>query len=300
MSDLASCVVVSPAAPRIGLATAAVLPNLDDDGPILIDALTVAGLSARPAIWTDAAVDWGTFDRVLVRSTWDYASQRDRFLKWAEHVDGVSRLANPLTALRWNTDKRYLAELRDRGVGIVPTTFLEPGQTCDLPADRDFVVKPAISAGSRDTARYRADEQDRAMAHIARLHADGRVVMVQPYIAAVDDAGETALIFFGGEYSHGIRKGPILNGAVTVAHGLFAEEEISTREPSADERAAAQRVLAALPFDPVGLVYARVDLVPGADGEPLLLELELCEPSLFLQHSVDAAARLASALLAAS
>ena len=289
---------MSPAAAQIGLATAAALPDLDDDGPILLEALTAAGASARPAIWTDDAVDWSAFDRVLVRSTWDYATQRDRFLRWAARVDGVSRLANSLAVLRWNTDKHYLAELRDRGVAIVPTTFVNPGESCELPAAGDVVVKPVISAGSRDTARYGVDARDAAVAHIERLHADGRAAMVQPYIAAVDDVGEAALMFFGGQYSHGIRKGPILNGTITVAHGLFVEEEISTREPSADERAAAEAVLAALPFDPAALVYARVDLVPGADGEPLLLELELCEPSLFLQHGADAAPRLARALLA--
>lgn len=122
--------------------------------------------------------------------------------------------------------------------------------------------------------------------------------MIQPYLSAIDTAGETALVFLGGRYSHAIRKGALLTGPDVGVEGLYREEEIAPREPSAAERAVAERVLDAVPFDRASLLYARVDLIPDAAGVPVLLELELTEPSLFLAHAAGAPERLAEAVAA--
>ena len=279
---------------RIGVATAAEVPDLDDEGQLLLAALRARGVVAEPVVWDGPAVAWPDLDVVVVRSTWDYHSRPAEFLAWADRVSSVTRLLNPAEVLRWNTDKRYLAELEQAGIPIVPTQFLAPG---DGPGHRyesvEHVVKPVVSAGSRDTLRLGADDVSRSHEHSARLLDAGRGVMVQPYLHEVDEHGETALLYLDGEFSHAMRKGPLLTPGMGLVEGLFAEEEMSLRDPSADERSLADAVLAAMPerFSS-DLLYARVDLLPSPDG-PLLLELELTEPSLFLDHhppSVDALA----------
>jgi hypothetical protein len=297
---------VGPVTARIAIATAAEFPDLDEDGPVLLAARAERGFPAEPAVWTDQDVDWSAYELVAVRSTWDYQHHRDDFVRWAHRVAGVTRLVNPAPVLEWNTDKTYLRALSDAGLPVVPTEWKVPGDDYTPRTQGEYVVKPAVSAGSRDTNRYRAGEHDeRAVTHVQELLAAGRTVMVQPYLDAVDTAGETALLFSGGTFSHAIRKGPLLTAAMELVQGAYKPEEIQPREPTAREREVAEQVLDALvdvaPAGRADLAYARVDLVPGPDGEPILLELELTEPSMFLVHDAadgaKAAARLADALL---
>jgi hypothetical protein len=271
---------------RVALATCAELPGLGEDEPLLLHALRDRGVATDPVVWDDRTVDWSSFELVVVRSTWDYAPRREQFVAWAR---SLPRVLNPAEVISWNTDKRYLGTLP----GAVHTTFVAPGESWD-PPDGEYVVKPTVSAGSRDTARYRPGEEGRARGHVCELLAAGRTVMVQPYLGAVDDVGETALLFFAGRYSHAIRKGRMLKaGADPAGSGLYVEEDIRPRAPSPAERGAAEKVLDAMPWARDQLLYARVDLIPGPDGVPLLVELELAEPSLFLSYSPDAPQRLA-------
>jgi glutathione synthase/RimK-type ligase-like ATP-grasp enzyme len=292
--------------PSVALATCREFPLLDDDERRLLPELERLGLTGVPAIWTDDTVEWGSFDAVVVRAVWDYSQDRERFLDWTRRVASVTRLLNPADALEWNTDKRYLRDLTAAGLPIVPTAFLEPGDDAAAwrPADGydDFVVKPAVSCGSQDTVRYSATGSlDAAVAHVRRLLDAARTVMIQPYLDAVDSVGETAVIFIGGRYSHAIRKGPLLvrNVQGERVEGLFVQEQIDSREPSAEEMAAAERIIAVIPGGFDRLLFARVDLIPDPQDHPQLLELELTEPSLFLAHSDQAATRLATAIAAA-
>ena len=196
---------------RIAIATAAEFPDLDEDGPSLLGALADRGLPAEPAVWTDPDVDWSAYDLVVVRCTWDYQDRHAEFLRWAGQVADVTRLANSPEVLAWNTDKTYLRALQGTGLPVVPTDWFEPGDVFVVPEIGEYVVKPAVSAGSRDTNRYHAGDHDElAVAHVGGLLAAGRTVMVQPYLGQVDTYGETALFFFGGVFSHAIRKGPLL------------------------------------------------------------------------------------------
>jgi glutathione synthase/RimK-type ligase-like ATP-grasp enzyme len=256
--------------------------DVDEDGPPLLAALDRAGADGSPVVWDDESVDWSAYDAVVVRSTWDYVARRDQFLAWAGHVDTVSRLVNPPDVLRWNTDKTYLAGLAAAGVPVVPTTWLRPGDDVSLP-DGQYVVKPAVSAGSRDTNRYGAGHDELARPHVDELLAAGRTVMVQPYLDAIDSHGETALLFFAGRFSHAIRKGPMLELAMPFVEGAFKEEQIVRREPTETDRRVADLVLDRLPWRRESLTYARVDLVPSSGG-PVVLEVELAEPSMFLAH----------------
>lgn len=298
-------------ATRIALVSAREALALDEDMPPLVAALRAAGVQVATPAWDDPDEDWVGFDAAVLRSTWDYVDRIDEFLAWTRHCAARTRLLNPPEVVRWNTDKHYLHELHAAGVPVVPTRFVEPGtdardvlrefllrgtvdagQRCEF---AEFVVKPTIGAGSRDTARYRRDDTARAIAHIGRLLAAGRSTILQPYLDRVDQAGETALIHFGGQFSHAIRKGPLLRADAGLVEGLFAPEEITAREPDEAERRVAAAACAAMPFAP--LLYARVDLIRDPAGAPVLLELELTEPSLFFAHAPGAAARLTHVLL---
>jgi hypothetical protein len=293
---------------RIALATAAEFPDLDDDGPALLAALASLGVAAEPAVWTDPNVDYSRYDLVVVRSTWDYHHQLDAFLAWVERVAATTPLANAATVLAWNTHKTYLRELAAAGLPVVDTTWLDPGDTFTVPASGEYVVKPAVSAGSRNTNRFLAgDHDDLAADHVSSLLAAGRTVMVQPYLDAIDSDGETALLYFGGEFSHAVRKGPLLEPAMALVTTAYKPEKMQRRDPSPAELVVAGRVLDALGSTGAGaarsdLLYARVDLVPGADGSPVLLELELTEPSMFLSYDGErgaaAAGRFAAAITA--
>jgi glutathione synthase/RimK-type ligase-like ATP-grasp enzyme len=279
----------------VALATCAVLPDLDDDERQLIPALREFGVIAEPRVWDDPSVRWDEFRLVVVRSTWDYADRREAFLAWASNVP---RVLNSVAVLSWNTDKTYLRSLAASGVPTVPTTWVgKDGGSFDLPRGH-LVVKPAVSSGSQNTSRYGPEDGASARLHIERLAGAGRDVMVQPYISSIDAGGETGLIYIDGEFSHAIRKGPLLRASGVTTGQLWAVEDISRRQADADELTLADAALDAIPWPRSTLLYARVDLVRGDDGAPLLLELELAEPSLFLGLGSGAVARLAAAIAA--
>ena len=289
---------------RIALVTANAARDLDEDLTPLEAALREAGADVTIAAWDDAGIDWSGFDLVLLRSTWDYTQRLPEFLAWAERTAAQTNLLNPLPVMRWNTDKHYLGDLARSGVAIVPSTFVEPGDDAitalaafqHTQSTDEFVVKPAIGAGSRDAQRYHASERDAAIAHVRRLLDARRSVLLQPYLERVDEHGETALIFFDGKFSHAIRKGPLLRRGEGPTRALFAAEHITPRQPGATEIALAERTLAAIPYGT--LLYARVDLIHDKDGLPRVLELELTEPSLFFAHAPGSAMRFAKAILA--
>lgn len=284
--------------PSVLLATCAQLPEGAEDEWPLLPALARHGIDARFAVWDDPSVDWEAAGLVVVRSTWDYTDRRDAFLAWA---GGLPRLRNPAAVLRWNTDKRYLDDLLHAGLPVVPTAFVTPGGPRP-PLRGEVVVKPSVSAGSRDTARFGPASRREAHVHLTALLEAGRPAMVQPYVSSVDARGESALLYLGGEYSHSIRKGAILpsdGGAPRLTEyegGLFATEDISPREPTEAERATADAVVDHLHARFGTLLYARIDLVEDERGTPQVLEVELTEPSLFLSQSPSAPARLAQAV----
>lgn len=276
------------------LATCAEIPAGDEDEQLGFQALGELGFQVEFGVWDDPRVDWAAADLVVVRSAWDYARRRDEFLGWAR---SVPRLANPVEVLTWNSDKTYLQRLADAGVPVVPTTWYAPGDAPVAP-DGESVVKPTISAGARDTGRHADPEAARG--HAESLLDAGRAVMVQPYLHAIDTAGETGLVWMADRFSHGFRKGALLARGTAPAGGLFVREHIGARAVSAAEREVAERALDALaavaPVDRGRLLYARVDLVPGPDGGPVLLELELTEPSLWFTADPKAPARWARAV----
>jgi glutathione synthase/RimK-type ligase-like ATP-grasp enzyme len=285
---------------RAAIVSATPALGTDDDEAFLLPALRALGVEPAVVVWDDPHVDWAGFVVAVIRSTWDYTMRREEFLAWVTRTDELTRLRNRPEVVHWNSDKVYLHDLVDGGVPVVPTRFFAPGDVPVLPEGVPFVVKPTISAGSRNTARYGPEERAIALVHARHLLDRARTIMVQPYVASVDERGETALIFIAGRYSHAATKSALLvPGERANEDKLFATEKLAPVEPSAAEREVAEAVLDAIPFPRDELLYARVDLVLGDDGAPAVLELELVEPSLMLPQAPDAAThRMAAAIRA--
>jgi hypothetical protein len=276
--------------PDLFLVTCHDLPEPDHDAEPLARALDEAGITARVEAWDDPAVDWTAARLTVLRSTWNYHLRRQGFLAWAEQVAAVSQLINPLAAVRWNSHKRYLLELQERGLPVTPTLCLDRGREASLATIcreqgwDEVVVKPAVSASSYRTLRLGRDDLRQGQRHLQQLLAEGDV-LVQAYLPAVEGYGERALVWIDGELTHAVRKSP-----------RFArdEEAVSGVLPVAEAEAGlAHRALAAVDTP---LLYARVDLAPGPTGQPLLMELELVEPSLFFPQSPAALERFVAAI----
>jgi glutathione synthase/RimK-type ligase-like ATP-grasp enzyme len=236
----------------------------------------------------------------VIRSTWDYHRRYDEFMQWVRAVGAVSTISNSVDVITWNTDKHYLAEVAEMGLPVVPTVFIEPGhddwldQVRELLTKGDVVVKPAISAGSNDTERH--SNIDTAQKHVSELLSAQRSVMLQPYMADVDVESETGLVFIDSKFSHAFAKGPLLAQAKNMSGGLYAEEEIGVRQPTAEQLLIGERAVKWLTSRFGKLLYARVDLLPTAQG-PVIIEIELAEPSLYLLLHPQAATQLAEAII---
>jgi hypothetical protein len=278
--------------PAIAIATCALHPELDAENVLLRDALQACGIDATALAWNERA-DWDAYDAVVVRETWDYTWELDAFLDWARAIG--PRLHNGPDVIAWNADKRYLFDLERAGLPVIAGDHVPPGAGFDPPRGR-FVVKPTVSAGARDTAVYDGARHDAAREHVGRLHAAGRDVLVQPYYGRVDEEAETAVVLIDGELSHSMRKGPLLALDQPDVDGLYRLEDMRRREADSDVLALARRAWEVTAERFGAPLYARVDVLRSDAGDPAVLELELIEPSLFLDHAPSSAAALAAAL----
>ena len=282
---------------RLGWVTTAAARGRDDDEPLALHALAGLGVRVDVVDWTDPNVPWSAYDRVVLRSAWDYPDRLSEFRRWLGAVEDVTDLRNSVEVVEWSLDKHYLAELDDAGVPITPTTFVEPGDPFE-PPDGRFIVKPAVGAGSRDAASYEPEQSALAQAHLRRLHERGRSVLVQPLLTSVAAEGEWPLIYLHGEYSHAASKRVVLPQAGAVAD-LFAAEANAAHVADDDQRAAADAAIEVVTRRFGAPLYARVDLVRDNAGHMCVLELEMVEPSLFLpQGGPDAVDRAAAAFAA--
>jgi hypothetical protein len=275
----------------VALATCLELPEPDHDAAPLESALREAGIESAWLAWDDPEADWSRARLTVPRSTWNYPREPERFLAWAEHVDRVSRLCNPLSLVRWNLHKRYLIELERRGIPIAETVLVPRGANETLRALReargwdDLVIKPAVSAASFRTLRVGPDDLAAGEAHLHALIAD-RDVLIQRYVPSVEGYGERALVWINGVVTHAVRKTPRFAGEAEAVSG----EAVPVSAAEAD---LAYRAISALDTTPL---YARIDVAPGPDGHPLLMELELIEPSLFFPKEPRSLACFVAAL----
>jgi len=249
---------------QLRIATCLTLPEPDVDEVPLSEALAAAGVEAQLLAWDDPAVDWSAPIPTIIRSTWNYALALDAFLAW---IDRVPVLWNPRDVVHDNVRKRYLLALHARGVPVVPTLLVERGQTAELPPAR-IVIKPEVGGGSLHARVFEPGDPE-AMQHLAFITARG-AALVQPYLRSVDDYGERSLVWIDGELTHAIRKTPRFVGDAEKIEGPFPIAD--------DERAVADAALA--PYKE-RILYGRVDVARDDGGAPVVMELELVEPSLF-------------------
>lgn len=292
---------------RIALATSDKLPDLIPDEAPLREAFARLGVEAPPAVWSDPGVDWGSFNAVLIRTTWDYTTRLGEFLAWAERVEAVTPLLNPARVLRWNTHKRYLNDLASVGVRTLPMDILPRGSRTDLGAAMHArgwphaVIKPAVGATARRQERVSLQPEPGFLSlEAGRRHLDAALIeedmLLQPFVASVAQEGEVSVMLVEGEATHAVRKRAKPGDyRVQTDWGGTVERAVA----SEGETQAAQRVLAAMAALGVAkepLAYARVDLVEW-EGGPALIELEVAEPQMFLAPHPAAAASLAEAAL---
>ncbi|MFF2370322.1 RimK family alpha-L-glutamate ligase [Agromyces sp. NPDC058110] len=270
--------------------------SLFDDDRRLIDALRDRGVDAEPVAWSADGVDWDAYDVAVLRSTWDYVDRTELFLEVMTTIDRSGcTLLNPLDAVHWNVDKRYLDDLADWGVPIVPVVRGLPAEAAALVAEvestgwTELVLKPSVGVGGAGVVRTDAAGLPRLLASLPRAAE----VMVQPFAPSVLDEGELSFVSIGGSQSHVLRKRPAPGDF--RAHGIYGGSvERSVASPG--DVAEVEAMLSRLPFD---LHYARVDVVR-LDGRLAVLELELVEPMLYLDRATGAAERLAEATIARS
>jgi hypothetical protein len=275
----------------IALLTCSDMPELIPDDHRLFEPLRARGLTPRIVVWDDPDVDWTRFRLAVVRTMWDYFIKPAAFLAWLERVECRVALFNPPDVLRWNSHKSYLLELAGRGIPATPTVLCPRGKEASLPAlvaERGWgavVIKPAVSGGGRLTRRFaRARLADEGQAHLEAVLAEGDA-LVQPFLPALHECGERSYVFIEGVFSHAVERAATME-ARSLPDGVALA-------PRAEEVALSERVLAATPGR---TLYARVDLATGLDGTPLLQELEIIEPRLFLGAGEGAPERLAEAI----
>ncbi len=277
------------------LASCLDLPEPDLDAAPLLAALRAAGVQACVRGWDDPDARWDDARLVVLRATWNYPEHADAFAAWIAQVGSCTMLLNGPEVVRWNLHKRYLVELADAGVPTTPTVVLERGSTERLEAVRerhgwdDVVVKPAISAASFRTLRVGRDNRVAGQAHLALLLAE-RDVLVQPYLTSVEGHGERALVWIDGQLTHAIRKSPRWDGE---------DESVSTTAvPISPAEEALAHAAVAVARERGDLLYARIDMAPGPQGHPVVMELELIEPSLFFPQGPHGLVRYVDAVVA--
>ena len=292
-------------APRIGIVTTdSYSPDdPDHDTPLLLDSLRERGVEAAPVVW-HAGAELSAFDLLVLRSPWDYPDRPDEFSAWLDHADATARVLNTPGTVRWNLDKHYLRELEGAGIRVVPTEY------CDTAASardalvahgrRRVVVKPAVSAGARDTGLFDADDPA-ALALAERIVGGGWVAMIQPEIPELTTGAEKALYVIDGRFTHAIAKGALLAHGGGVIGGTYVEHPEPVEATEA-ERAFADEVLravSAVTGEPAPL-YARVDTVDSSAYGLIVLEVELIEPALNLHVAPEAIDAVADAIVRAA
>lgn len=262
----------------VAFATCQTLPEPDVDESRLLAACKSAGLDAEVVAWDDETVDWSRYELVVVRSTWNYYLHETEFRSWISRVAALTTLWNGPEVMLRTIHKSYLTDLSLQGIPIVPTRFIEkaaPRKLETVLAEtgwQDFVLKPAVSAGSHMTHRFSTGQLAEAQAWLEEILLSNDA-MVQEFMVNVPHGGEISLIHIGGELTHGVIKGPRYAGG---------EESVSDAvQPSEDQRSASEAIFSIVTD---ALLYARVDLMLDNEGRWVLSELELIEPSLFLSQ----------------
>ncbi len=262
---------------------------------LLKDALERLGLSVNRTYWDDPNYDWGQTRAVVFRTIWDYFERFDEFWPWLQRIQNQTQLINPMELLEWNIDKAYLFDLAQRGIPVVPSVLVKKGETRSLSAMAvannwtDLVVKPTIAGGGYLTYKYGADELDQRQTQFDALVQD-RDMLVQGYIPSITTRGEASLMVFGGVFTHSILK-RAKTGDFRVQDDFGGS--VHPYEHTHDDVALAQKVMAQCSGVPA---YGRVDIVWNEHNQPMVSELEIIEPELWVRNAPWSADYFAKAI----
>ncbi|WP_425389832.1 ATP-grasp domain-containing protein [Ekhidna sp.] len=271
--------------------------NVITEDQLVLDALEKLGLKARKVAWSDSSFDWTQTKVAVFRTTWDYAEKFTEFSDWLMEVSVKTKLVNDYGTIIWNLDKHYLNDLRDEGVNIVETYFIEPGDKRTLQELHDelgwqhTVLKPAISAAAKDTFKLTPETLEAYEDRYAYLIKD-ESMMLQPFQDDVIKRGELSLMLIGDEYTHAVLK--------VAKPGDFRVQDdfggtVKDYQPTKAEKDLAIAAVNACETMPI---YARVDIVNDNDGNPAISELELVEPEMWFRKNEKAAEMLAGKIQA--
>ncbi|MCS6916810.1 MAG: hypothetical protein RMK52_07475 [Chitinophagales bacterium] len=273
----------------------AYVENIFLEDALLMASLQPMGYQVIRMHWDDPACNWGQMLAAVFRTTWDYFHRFNEFRSWLQRIRGQTRLINSGEVVEWNMNKNYLAELQHQGIAIPPTCFVAAGSEDTLEEIinkfgwEEVILKPAVSGAARHTYRFAAADaawHEEVFRELLRKES----LLVQQFQPSVLDRGEAALMFFDGRFSHAVLK--------RARPGDFRVQDdfggtVHPYQPAAEEIELARQALQCSPQPPV---YGRVDLLWDEAGRPLVSELELIEPELWLRCSEPAAALFANAL----
>ncbi|MGH2666876.1 ATP-grasp domain-containing protein [Flavobacterium sp.] len=280
---------------NIALLTCENLPELTSADQLLIPELAKYNIAAKAVIWDDKKINWTDFDYLIFRNTWDYFEKESEFNLWLDRIEklGVKTL-NSIEVIKENKHKFYLREMKENGILIIPTIFIDKTTNLNLPdiIPSDWtkaVIKPAFSGGAYQTTVFGLDT-------IAEINdeyqsiASEKELLLQQFMPEIQTLGETSFIFFNKKFSHCINKKPI-EGDFRVQSQFGGEYTLT--QPSSELIEAAQKIVNQ--FDG-NLLYARVDGII-IENELHLMEIECIEPDLYFNLSDGSQERFVKSIL---
>jgi glutathione synthase/RimK-type ligase-like ATP-grasp enzyme len=267
---------------------------LTEDG-LVAEAFERKGLKVTRKSWSDKEFDWSETKMVLIRSTWDYFDRYEEWQNWLSVVSLKTRLINPIEIVRWNMDKHYLGDLKERGVNIPETIYMETGSQTTLAALHaktgwpETILKPCVSGASRHTYKLNFNNLSEHEAIFQELIAQ-EAFMLQPFQKNVVEKGEISMMVMGGQVTHAVLK--------IAKPGDFRVQDdfggtVHDYKPNDEEMAFAEKAVAACQPTPY---YARVDVIRDNNDELAIIELELIEPELWFRLMPSAAQFLADSI----
>lgn len=271
-------------------------PTAENEDDTLLNFLKDKGLKIEKVIWNDPQVNWDDYELAILKSPWDYFDLITDFYNWLAMLKSKKiKLLNPIDIVQWNADKHYLQDIAHAGLNVTPSIFLSKADQVVLAPYFDqlhttqFIVKPAVSGGSKNTFKVNHENVEAVNQKLNDLlvHED---FIVQPFLSEIEDEGEWSFLFFNGKFSHALLK-KAKSGDFRVQHSFGGT--IHPQNPAQDLLKTAQQYIDQFAKN---CLYARVD---GAivNGKFLLMELELIEPFLFLATAKESYQRYYDALI---
>ncbi len=263
---------------------------------MLSSALSEFNVKVKLCIWDDNSIEWSNYDAAIIRSTWDYTQNFEKYIEFIDNASNQTKLINNQEVLLWNLDKHYMKELSTK-ISTIPTTYIEKDNKSKLPEYPEYVIKPTISNSGKNSGRFQRKKDDIKASLLLENILRTSTAMIQPYIPSIDSQGEKSLVFIGGDFSHSIIKGAVLLPEGERSPIASTDANITPAKANDSEIDFAYEVLSATPFDKSDLTYARVDIAKSDNEELMLMELELIEPNLFMSLYPDATGKLAEAII---